>query len=198
MIADMTRRLSEAAEKMMRGEVKPTLPFDPFAIAQAGTDFALGLAARPADLLEVQLTAAQQWGDFWTKALSGEASDAPRDRRFASPQWQDDAFFRAIRDSYLLASKQLRELVSAGEPNGNGGAAVRILLDQYLNAVSPSNFAHTNPDVLKRTKETNGANLVQGFANLIEDLASGKGLVQRRADPNAFEKGKTIVRSHPK
>jgi polyhydroxyalkanoate synthase len=189
----MTRRLSEAAEKMMRGEVKATLPFDPFAIAQAGTDFALGLAARPADLLEVQLTAAQQWGDFWTRALSGEASDAPRDRRFASPQWQDDVYFRSIRDSYLLASKQLRELVSAGEPEGSGGAAVRFLLDQYLNAVSPSNFAHTNPDVLARTRETNGANLVQGFAHLIEDLASGKGLVQRRTDPNAFEKGKTIA-----
>jgi polyhydroxyalkanoate synthase len=193
-IAEMTRRLSEAAEKMLRGEVKTTLPFDPFAIAQAGTDFALGLAARPADLLQVQITAAQQWGDFWTQALTGPASDAPRDRRFASPQWQDDPYFRSIRDSYLLASKQLRELVSVGESGGDSSrATVRFLLDQYLNAVAPTNFAHTNPEVLKRTKETNGANLVQGFAHLIEDMASGKGLVQRRSDPNAFEKGKTIA-----
>ncbi len=72
-------------------------------------------------------------------------------------------------------------------------ATVRFLLDQYLNAVSPANFAFTNPDVVKRTKETNGANLVQGFAHLVEDLASGKGVVQRRTDPNAFEKGKTIA-----
>ena len=194
MIADMTRRLSEAAEKMLKGEVKTTLPFDPFAIAQAGTEFALGLAARPADLLEVQITAAQQWGDFWTKALSGQATDAPRDRRFASPQWQDDPYFRSIRDSYLLASKQLRHLVSVGEGGSDTGrATVRFLLDQYLNAVAPSNFAATNPEVLKRTKDTNGANLVQGFAHLIEDMASGKGLVQRRSDPTAFEKGKTIA-----
>ena len=149
----MTRRFSEAAEKMMRGEVKATLPFDPFAIAQAGTDFALGLAARPADLLEIQLTAAQQWGDFWTTAISGNAADAPRDRRFASPQWQDDPYFRSIRDSYLLASKQLRDLVSVGDAERDSSrATVRFLLDQYLNAVSPSNFAHTNPEVLKRTK----------------------------------------------
>ena len=47
--------------------------------------------------------------------------------------------------------------------------------------------------MVKRTKETNGANLVQGFAHLIEDLASGKGIVQRRTDPTAFEKGKTIA-----
>ena len=194
MMGEMTRRLSEAAEKMMKGELKATLPFDPLAIAQAGSDFALGLAARPADLLEVQITAAQQWGDFWTKALSGQVSEAPRDRRFAASQWQDDAYFRAIRDSYLLASNQLRELVSVGEDGGDSSrATVRFLLDQYLNAVAPTNFAHTNPEVLKRTKETNGANLVQGFANLIEDLASGKGLVQRRADPKAFEKGKTIA-----
>jgi polyhydroxyalkanoate synthase len=189
----MTRRFSEAAEKMMRGEVKTTLPFDPFAIAQASTDFALGLAARPADLLEIQLTAAQQWGDFWSKAMTGEPADAPRDRRFAAPQWQDDAYFRSIRDSYLLASQQLRELVSLGGAEGSGNATMRFLLDQYLNAVAPTNFAHTNPEVLKRTKETNGANLVQGFANLIEDLAGGKGLVQRRTDPDAFEKGKTIA-----
>ena len=194
MITELTRRFSEAAEKMMRGEVKTSLPFDPFALAQAGTEFALGLAARPADLLEVQLTAAQQWGDFWTRAMSGEAGEAPRDRRFAAPQWQDDPYFRSIRDSYLLASQQLRDLVSTGETGSESGkATVRFLLDQYLNAVAPTNFAHTNPEVLARTKETNGANLVQGFANLIEDMASGKGLVQRRADPNAFEKGKSIA-----
>ena len=70
---------------------------------------------------------------------------------------------------------------------------VRFLLDQYLNAISPANFAATNPEVVKRTKETNGANLVQGFAHLIEDIASGKGIVQRRTDPTAFEKGKTIA-----
>ena len=194
MISEMTRRFSEAAEKMLKGEVKATLPFDPFAIAQAGTEFALGLAARPADLLEVQITAAQQWGDFWTRALSGQGSEAPRDRRFAAAQWQDDPYFRSIRDSYLLASRQLRELVSVGEEGSDTSrATVRFLLDQYLNAVAPSNFAMTNPEVLARTKETNGANLVQGFAYLIEDLAGGKGLVQRRSDPNAFEKGKTIA-----
>ena len=69
----------------------------------------------------------------------------------------------------------------------------RFLLDQYLNAVAPTNFATTNPEVVKRVKETGGANLVQGFMNLLEDVGSGKGLVQRRTDPNAFEKGKTIA-----
>ena len=193
MIADLTRRLSEAADKMMRGEVKTTLPFDPFAIAQATSDFAMGLAMKPQDLMEVQLAAAQQWGAFWNATLSGQAGEKPRDRRFAAPEWQDDAYYRAIRDAYLLASQQLRDVVSVGKGSDSGVAMARFLLDQYLNAVSPSNFAATNPDVVKRIKETNGGNLVQGFAHFLEDLTSGKGIVQRRTDASAFEKGKTIA-----
>ena len=190
---DLSRQLHEAAEKMINGTVKPTLPFDPFAIAQATSEFAMGLAMKPAELMEVQLAAGKQWGDFWTGAVSGRASEKPRDRRFAAPEWQDDAYYRAIRDAYLLASKQLREVVSLGEGSASTTAMASFLLDQYLNAISPSNFAATNPEVVRRTKETNGANLVQGFAHLIEDIASGKGIVQRRSDPTAFEKGKTIA-----
>ena len=191
MIDDLTRRLTEAAQKMMT--TKPTLPFDPFAIARATGDFAMGLAMRPQDLMQVQTDAAKQWGDYWIGAMSGQAGDKPRDRRFASPEWQDDAYYRGVRDAYLLASQQLRDVVSMGDGPDSGKATMRFLLDQYLGAVSPANFATTNPDVVKRTKETNGANLVQGFAHLIEDVASGKGIVQRRTDASAFVKGKTIA-----
>ena len=191
MITDLTRRLSEAAEKMMSGTA--TMPFDPFAIARATSGHALSLAMRPQDLMQVQVAAAQQWGDFWAGALSGKASEKPRDRRFAAPEWQDDAYFRGLRDAYLLASEQLRAVVALGDGKENQRSMVRFLLDQYLNAVSPSNSALTNPDVIKRTRETNGANLVQGFANLLEDIGSGKGIVQRRTDPDAFEKGVTIA-----
>ncbi len=191
MIPDLTRRLTEAAEKLMSG--KATMPFDPFAIAGATGDVAMGLAMRPADLMQVQMEAARQWGDFWLTALGGQPGEAPRDRRFAAPEWQDDAYYRALRDAYLLASKQLRDVVSAGDGNDSSKAMARFLLDQYLNAVSPANFAHTNPDVVKRTRETGGANLVQGFAHLLEDVANGQGIVQRRTDPDAFEKGVTIA-----
>src|SRR4051812_27785368 len=172
---------------------KAPLPFDPFALAQAAGEVVIGLAARPAELLNVQLEAARQWSDFWSDALAGKLSEKPRDRRFSAPEWQDDPYYRAIRDSYLLASRQLRETVDRTSGQGSNAAMARFLLDQYLNAVAPSNFAATNPDVVKRVKDTGGANLVQGFLNLLEDVRSGKGLVQRRTDPNAFEKGKTIA-----
>ena len=172
---------------------KAPLPFDPFALAQAATEAAIGFAARPAELLNVQLEAAKQWTDFWTGAMSGTPSEKPRDRRFSAQEWQDDPYYRAIRDAYLLTSKQLRDTVDKSAGNGSHGAMARFLLDQYLNAISPSNFAATNPEVVKRTKETRGKNLVQGFLHLLEDVGSGKGIVQRRTDPNAFEKGKTIA-----
>lgn len=172
---------------------KPTLPFDPFALAKAASESAIGLALRPQDLLQVQMDAARQWGDFWMEAISGKPGEAPRDRRFMASEWQDDPYFRSVRDAYLLASKQLRELVGMSGGDDQAQATVRLLLDQYLNAVSPANFAFTNPEVVKRTKETGGANLVEGFGHLIEDLASGKGIVKRRTDDRVFVKGKTIA-----
>src|SRR5918994_5346660 len=99
----------------------PKLPFDPFALAQAAGEAAVGLAARPAELLEVQMKAAQQWTDFWTGAMTGKASEKPRDRRFSAPEWQDDPYYRAIRDAYLLASEQLRQTVSKATGEDSGG-----------------------------------------------------------------------------
>src|SRR3954447_5317693 len=172
---------------------KAPLPFDPFALAQAAGEAAMGLAARPAELLNVQLEAARQWSDFWSDAIAGKPSEKPRDRRFSSIEWQEDPYYRAIRDSYLLASRQLRDAVERIAGDSSTGAMARFLLDQYLNAIAPTNFAATNPDVVKRIKETGGANLVQGFLNLLEDVGSGKGIVQRRTDPDAFKKGEMVA-----
>lgn len=172
--------------------VKPTQPFDPFAIARVGAETAMGLAARPGDLLKVQRNAVRQWGEYWSTVLT--PGEKPRDRRFASPEWQDDPYFRSIRDAYLLASEQLRDMFGQAEGGDQSSAAMaRFLLDQYLNAVAPTNFAATNPTVIARVKETGGANLVQGFMNLIEDVTSGKGIVRRRTDPSVFVKGETIA-----
>ncbi|MEO6432932.1 MAG: class I poly(R)-hydroxyalkanoic acid synthase [Sphingomicrobium sp.] len=173
--------------------MKTTLPFDPFAMAKSASDYALGLAMRPQDLMQVQLEAAREWGDFWLGAMTGKAGEAPRDRRFMGAKWQDDAYYRGVRDAYLLASKQLRDMASLGGGNEQAQATARLLLDQFLNAVSPANYAFTNPEVVERTKQTKGANLVQGFANLLEDVASGKGVVKRRTDDSVFVKGKTIA-----
>lgn len=192
--ARATAAMGEAMVKAMQGTapVGGTRPYDPLAVARSMAEF--GASYAPATLFQLQVDAARQWGEFWT-GLFAPAADAPkvRDRRFSAPEWESDPWFRGLRDSYLLASAQLKRLVASGEGEAKGKAMVGFLLDQWLNALSPANFAHTNPAVIERTIATGGANLAHGFANLVEDVASGKGLVRRRADPDAFVKGETIA-----
>jgi len=173
-----------------------TRAYDPMAVASAMNDFAFRMAARPDAVVSAYVQGAQQWADFGMRAMNpSAAAEQPkkRDRRFSSKAWEEDPWYRAIRDSYLLASDQMRGLVGSVEENSPDHAMVALLLDSWLNAVAPTNFVMTNPDVVERTVETQGANLARGFANMLEDLAEGKGVVRRRTDPNAFEKGKTIA-----
>jgi len=191
-LANITNAMTQAARTPVK--TGATRPYDPLALMRTMSDFAAGLGRNPRQLLEVQLQAAREWGDFWSSAfLPRPDAEKPRDRRFASPEWQDNPYYRTIRDAYLLASKQIRSVASVAEKGDTPNAAmIDFLVDQYLNAIAPTNFAMTNPDVVKRTVETGGANLAQGFAHLIEDVAEGKGIVRRRT-AQAFEKGRTIA-----
>ncbi len=194
--ARATAAMGEAMVKAMQAPtpaVGGTRPYDPLAIARSMAEFGAGF--EPAKLFELQMDAARQWGEFWTSAFlpAPEPVAKPKDRRFSAPEWENDPWFRGIRDAYLLASAQLKRLVAQGDGEAKGKAMVGFLLDQWLNALSPANFAATNPQVIERTVATGGANLAQGFANLVEDVASGRGLVKRRTDPDAFVKGETIA-----
>ncbi|MDB5679723.1 alpha/beta fold hydrolase [Sphingomonas bacterium] len=190
-LANITSAMTSAARAPIKSEA--TRPYDPLALMRTMTEFAVGLGQHPQQLLEVQLQAAREWGDFWSSAFLPKAeAEKPRDRRFASPEWEANPYYRTLRDAYLLASKQIRSVAAVADKGGPNAAMIDFLTDQYLNAIAPTNFAMTNPDVVKRTVETGGANLAQGFAHLIEDVAEGKGIVRRRT-ADAFEKGKTIA-----
>ncbi|TMJ19777.1 MAG: class I poly(R)-hydroxyalkanoic acid synthase [Alphaproteobacteria bacterium] len=186
-------RLSEAAQSALAAGpgLAGTRPYDPLALFRTMADFAAGF--RPDQLLQVQIEAAREWGRFWAEAWSpGEPAEAkPRDRRFAHPEWETQPY-RTLRDAYLLASKQLRGGVKAAGGDGPDAAMMNFLVDQYLNAVAPTNFAMTNPAVVERTVETGGANLAAGFAHLLEDVASGKGIVRRRTESD-FVVGETLA-----
>lgn len=192
------RATTAMGEAMTRAMAKPagigaTRPYDPLAIAGAMAEF--GASYTVPKLFELQMDAAKQWGEFWRNAFAPADAprERPRDRRFSAPEWESDPWFRGIRDAYLLASAQLKRLVATGEGDPKGKAMVGFLLDQWVNALSPANFPHLNPQVIERTVATSGANLAHGFANLLEDVASGRGLVTRRTDPDAFRKGETIA-----
>ncbi|SFS03562.1 alpha/beta fold hydrolase [Sphingomonas jatrophae] len=171
-------------------------PWDPAPILQSMLGAMADWASRPQDLFKLQTQAMGEWADFWAATFRGQGAEQPiarGDRRFTDPQWAEDPAYRTLRDAYLLASRQLRQLNDQTAGEGPGKTMLNFLVESYLNAVAPSNFPLTNPEAARRTVETGGANLVAGFANLLEDAASGRGIVRRRTDPDAFKKGETIA-----
>ncbi len=187
------------AQRAMSGQ--PALSFDPTDKAQAMMSFGLSLMSQPQRVMDAQVKAWTEWTDLWTaslKRMSGQDA-APviepqrGDRRFSDPAWSAEPVFEHIKQAYLLGSRQLVELVDGVEGlDADTRTRVSFMVRQYLDAVAPTNFATTNPAVVRRTLETGGANLLTGLANLLADAATGEGIVARRAN-DPFEIGVTIA-----
>src|SRR5206468_3210032 len=113
------------------------------------------------------------------------------DGRLAAPEWRENPIFDAIRQTYLRISDQM--LGTVDEIDGVDPATrekLRFATRAFVDAMSPSNFALTNPQVLKRTLETRGENLLKGLANMLKDIAAGQ-LTQTK--PGAFEVGRNLA-----
>jgi polyhydroxyalkanoate synthase len=162
--------------------------------------FGFGEAPGASDPMALMSAGAQAWAkgfETWGKVLGGvTAAPQPgeperKDRRFAAPEWRDNPIFDTIRQTYLRVSDQL--LGTVDEIDGIDAAArekLRFATRSFVDAMSPSNFALTNPQVLKRTLETRGENLLKGLANMLRDIASGQ-LTQTKS--GAFEVGRNLA-----
>ena len=152
---------------------------------------------RASDPMALMSAGAQAWAkglESWGKMLGGVAA-APaaekKDRRFAAPEWSENPIFGTIKNSYLQISDQLLGTVDQIENvDPEMREKLRFATRSFVDAMSPSNFALTNPQVLKRTMETRGENLIKGLANMLKDIAAGQ-LTQTR--PGVFEVGKNLA-----
>ena len=118
------------------------------------------------------------------------------DRRFKSEAWADNPYFDFIKQHYLLTSRCIMSCFAVNEGLDDKTAKkLEFLAKQWVDAMSPANFALTNPDVLQRTIDSNGENLINGFKAMLEDLQRGKGerLLTRMTDFSAFEIGKNVA-----
>ena len=161
--------------------------------------FGFGEQGAATDPMALMTAGAQAWAkglESWGKVLGGIAAPAGedkdrKDRRFAAPEWRDNPIFDAIRQTYLRVSDQLLGTVDEIE---NIDAAtrekMRFATRSFVDAMSPSNFALTNPQVLKKTLETRGENLLKGLANMLKDIAAGQ-LTQTQ--PGVFEVGRNLA-----
>ncbi len=141
------------------------------------------VGALQAEFLQKQM---QLWGTFAT----GGTSESPGDRRFAAKEWRDNPYYSYLKQSYLLAAEYLEQLVEAAALEGQAKERLRFTVQQWVDAMSPANFAATNPEVLRLAKESNGETLTRGLANLLAD--AGKGHISQ-TDEAAFEVGRNLA-----
>ena len=118
-----------------------------------------------------------------------------KDRRFRNPAWSDNAIFEYVKQSYLLAADAILSAVRNVEGlDPREAHKVQFYARQFVDAISPSNFVVTNPEVLKATLETGGNNLLNGLANLLQDLERGEGrLAITMTSSEAFRIGQDVA-----
>ncbi|MEH3122550.1 MAG: class I poly(R)-hydroxyalkanoic acid synthase [Sphingomonas phyllosphaerae] len=145
---------------------------------------------------------AEQTRDFWTDYLAlwqrfttPAAPEAERpkekDRRFANPAWRSNPAFDWMRQSYaLIADHMLRGVDALEGVDERTRAQLKFATSGFVDAMSPSNFAVTNPEVIEKTIETRGQNLLTGLTNMLSDIGRGQ---LTHTDGTAFEVGRNLA-----
>ena len=159
----------------------------------------------PARALEAQTRLFAGYMNVWSNAIQRvAASDAEPetavkpdkgDKRFQDSEWAENAFFDFLKQAYLVTSRWAGDLVANAEGlDEHTRHKAQFYVKQITQAISPSNFILTNPELFRETVASSGENLVRGMTMLAEDIAAGKGdLKLRQADASRFEIGKNIA-----
>jgi len=157
----------------------------------------------PERALEVQKRLGTAYLDLWSaaaKRLAGEeappiATPDAGDKRFADPEWTSNQFFDFIKQAYLLSTRWANKLVADAEDlDPHTRQKADFYVRQIANALSPSNFVLTNPELLRETVLSNADNLVRGMQMLAEDIETGGGdLKIRQSDSSMFAVGRNLA-----
>ena len=195
--------LAAKAQRVFLDKIQPDAappPFMPQDVAHAFSEMAANLLRDPSKLATAQADLWQRhaalWQDILTKGSRPAEENQPassKDRRFKDEEWDKNLAFNTLKRNYLIGAEWLRKLV--GDQKDLPRSTQRKLeffTESFIDAVSPTNFAVTNPTVLRKTSETGGANLIKGFSNFLDDLAADAGHV-RRVDSDAFEVGVNLA-----
>jgi polyhydroxyalkanoate synthase len=173
--------------------------------ADAFVDAMNTLRANPGALMEAQTALWNGYQQLFmqtTQKLMGNgvesepvAKPEPGDRRFKDPDWDENPIFSFLKQSYLLNSDWLKKILAAVEGVDTETARkIDFYGRQVIDAMAPTNFALTNPTVLRETLETKGENLSRGMTNFMTDMKAGQGQPSiRQTDMTAFEVGKNIA-----
>jgi polyhydroxyalkanoate synthase subunit PhaC len=161
---------------------------------------------QPYTVLEAQVALWISCFDLWHSSMrrfmgleNGEAGplaiSLPEDPRFTNSAWSEDPYFNLLRQSYLITSHWAESLVDRVEGlDPHTRTKARFYLTQLVNAIAPSNWVFTNPELLHETFTSDGENLVRGMQLLAEDIERGSGHLRiRQTDATKFEVGKNLA-----
>jgi polyhydroxyalkanoate synthase len=207
----VTRTMADVAERGQRivadflkrqSESTPAGP-DPGNLGGAFLEMTTRLMANPARLMQAQIGFWQDYLTLWQNTARRMMGDpvAPvieegrADKRFKHEDWRANEVFDFIRQSYLLSARYFTNVVQTAEGlDPRTAQKVDFYTRQFVDAMSPSNFLVTNPEVLRRTAETGGENLLKGLSNLLADLERGRGQLRiRMTDDSKFKVGENIA-----
>jgi polyhydroxyalkanoate synthase len=132
-------------------------------------------------------------GEF-ARIVTGRSTVAPEagDRRFADPAWTNNAAFRRLLQSYVALGRTFDRCVDDAGMDAKSTERARFVTSLFVDAIAPTNLLATNPAALKKLVDTRGASVIRGFANFVEDMASGTGL-PRQVDRRPFTVGKNLA-----
>ncbi len=205
-MADIAERSQRIVAEWLKRQTREAPNLDPLHIGTAFLDMTAKLMANPAGLVQAQIGFWQDYMTLWQStarrmfAAPGEPAAAviqadPKDKRFKDELWKENEVFDFIKQSYLLSARFVQDVVGRAEGlDPKTAQKVDFYARQFIDAMSPSNFLLTNPEVLRKTAETGGENLLRGLNNLLADLERGRGkLAIKMTDMDAFKLGENIA-----
>ena len=203
--AEVAKRSSRVMGDFLKrqAETQNSVAADEFGIAKAFMDLSALMFAKPQQLAEAQMNMfwdyTRLWQNSWMQALGQKVEPvaAPRkgDNRFRHEDWENHFLFDYLKQSYLIAARHIHHAVSNVEHlPADARKKVDFFTRQYIDALSPSNFALTNPEVVRETLASGGENLLRGLNNLLADIERGDGQLQiSMTDAKAFKMGQNIA-----
>lgn len=195
-----------SAALVQQADMFKSLSFDPFNMSDTYMQAMMSLWKNPDSLMKAQQeyfeNSMKLWGYAANRMLGGKDA-APviqpnkGDNRWRSDEWSENVVFDYIKQSYLLAAKCVESTVDGvDELPEKDAKRLSFFTRQFLDALAPTNYPHTNPDVLKATLENKGENLVSGLKNFVRDMEEGDGKLKiAMTDPDAFTLGENVATS---
>jgi polyhydroxyalkanoate synthase len=201
-MADIAERSQRLVGEWLKRQSEEEVSTDPLNIGRAFMEMTARMMSNPARLMQAQLGFWQDYVTLWqntTRRIMGIESEpvidpAATDRRFKDDAWKESEVFDFIKQSYLLSARFVQDVVKQVDGmDAKTAQKVDFYSRQFVDAMSPSNFLLTNPEVLRKTAETGGENLLKGLNNLLSDLEQGKGKLRiKMTDLDAFKLGENI------